>query len=417
MRIYHYEDLKDCHIYGSIGGNIEKFISNIIDNLNDTSDYKAPIHPKEIERQERIKRRQEAENNMPHPRFPRGLDSTFKLKMGQLRSSENKLSKCAVIVNGNCGFGTKDIKYHSDKFEKLNELLGKNEVHILFVRGNLDDPQIFENEVFSLSNIKVIPDYSVLLFEHFNCLCIGGSISIDREWKKAQGERMNKKLYWEDEGFQYKENELNEILDKYNITCVVTNVCPSFSFPGTNVFNKSTWAAKDKVVLADILSERKLMDKVYDKFLEKDKKPYLWVYSAYLKQHTKINNDICFYSCSKFFKLSLKDAIYENFGIKLDGNTTTNKLPIDKLIDDIQSVYKRNIVLDEPFEIVDEVGNVDIEEHEEDNYEWDVELPQAVNDHYNIINNGQNIFYNGGRIPQEVNNVAVADGQIEAGPF
>lgn len=362
MKTYHFENVNNCLIYGSIGGMIDKLINDIIEHLPNKEGYSKEKHPKEIEREERMRQNEQLRQFAPQFIQPR-LIQPRPVTNGSLKRKKcsNSIENCAIFVNGNSGLGTKDLKYHIDKFEALNKLLEKNNSHLLFIRGYLDDPQIFDSEAISLSNIKTIPDYSLVMLKCFNCLCIGGSISLDREWRKKQSALLGKNLYWENEGFVYKEDELDEILDKYDIACVITNTCPSFSFPGTNVFNNTKWKGNDPTLLDDILSERKLMDKVYNKFVDKNKKPYVWAYSFFMSPNGNMSNDIYFCSLRKLEVTNFNHTVLTKFGIDLK----KEKMPSnDKVVDKIDNSNSTGY-----FDLPNNVGeeeDIELEDVEDD---------------------------------------------------
>jgi hypothetical protein len=226
----------------------------------------------------------------------------------------------------------------------FNNVLADNNTHVLFVRGN-DDPKYFEDALIDLSNIKTIQDYSVIKLSKFNCLCIGGCVSLDRTWRMEQEKRVGRKMYWENERIQYNEEDIDKILKDYNIACVVTSSCPSFAYPGMNSFKYSTWASKDKTVIKDITEERMIMDKIYNKIVENNKKPYIWTYSRFKNSNQNMINDILFQSlnpfqffhfndtASSFFKIDFSKMLKENeyvadsFGKKITEHTFTYNDP------------------------------------------------------------------------------------------
>lgn len=367
MKVYDYKQLNNCVICGSIENGIDTFIENIIKKLPNKKSFIARVHPKEVERQERLQRKREEMSIRERLDFL-GRRDTWRNPfedgpnlMGLKKSSrEDYVSEnTLLVVCGVCWIGGKDINYYLSKFNELNRILADNNTHILFVRGSQDDPQIFNNELINLSNIKTIPDYSVLMLESFNCLCIGGSISIDREWKKLQEQRIGRKLYWEEENFVYKENEIEEILNKYDIACVITNTCPSFVFPGTNSFNKSSWALKDKKILKDILDERKQMDKVYERIIDKNKKPFVWVYSKYGVDNQNVVNDIVFQSLCKQSFLSFNNVVESNFGVRFNKKLAYNQEIMDEIIKKCNEFRYVNTTVDEDMEWLDVENNDD----------------------------------------------------------
>lgn len=324
MKVYDYGKTKNCLICGNIDGNFDRFIKTVVGSLRNLKSYVVETHPKEIERQKRLARKKEEESNngigdiVALHYAPRSLKKTPKMM-----NCGYNLTDAVVIVDGCNGFGERDLKYYHDKLEMLNKVLADNNAHVLFVRGN-DDPKYFEDALIDLSNIKTIQDYSVIKLSKFNCLCIGGCVSLDRTWRMEQEKRVGRKMYWENERIQYNEDDIDKILKKYNIACVVTVSCPSFAYPGTNSFKCSTWVSKDKTIIKDMTEERMIMDKIYNKIVENNKKPYIWVYSGFKRSNQNMINDILFQSlnpfqffhfnntASSFFKIDFSKMLKEN---------------------------------------------------------------------------------------------------------
>lgn len=329
MKVYDYGKTKNCLICGNIDGNFDRFIKTVVGSLCILKSYVVETHPKEIERQERLARKREEENHNggggifggPAPHYAHR--PTRLKKMPKMKNCGYNLTDTVIIVDGCNGFGERDLKYYHDKLEMFNKVLADNNTHVLFVRGN-DDPKYFEDTLIDLSNVKTIQDYSVIKLSKFNCLCIGGCVSLDRTWRMEQEKRIGRKMYWENERMQYNEEDIDKILKEYNIACVVTASCPSFAYPGMNSFKYSTWASKDKTVIKDITEERMIMDKIYNKIVENNKKPYIWAYSRFKNSNQNMINDILFQSlnsfqffhfndtASSFFKVDFSKMLKEN---------------------------------------------------------------------------------------------------------
>lgn len=342
MNVYDFKKLEKCYVCGNIDKNMDKFINLLTSNL---SKYEKVEHPKELERQERLRNRE----NQVRPQMGMGLGGhqvlhrvsrTFEndLRVSMKKAMKNSFgggyNDSVIIVSGNCGIGSKSIEYYNKVFEKLNEILMANNCFLLFVRGNNDDPSIFNEQKINFSNVKTIPDYSVIELKPFNCLCIGGSISLDKEWKLSQQEQFGKKLYWEDEEPFFDEEEMDEILKKYQIGCVITSTSPSFTFPGTNAFNKSKWVINNPTIKTKFSSERKTLDKIYDKIIDTDVKPYVWIYGRFKQHnHTKVN-DIVFDSLSSFQIEDVRNLISSYFSIDLSKKLGGNVFTFDAFIAD-----------------------------------------------------------------------------------
>jgi|GEM_PF-105407 len=340
MKIYDYGKIKTCLICGSINGNVDRFVKMIVGSLTNIKKYKVEQHPKEIERQERIRREQEEEaqaladirnpfgigGGIPHPHDPhRNAPGRYAKKMRQQsKYCGYCLDNTVLIVNGSNTFGQNDLKYYYDKFNMLNDVLADNNTHILFVRGN-DDPKYFTDELLNLSNVKTIQDYSVIKLNKFNCLCIGGQVSLDRLWKSEQEKRIGKKMFWENEHITFDEDAINEILSKYKISCIVTPSSPSFAYPGTNVFKKSPWVTKDKALLNDLNNERVIMDRIYNKIIESKSKPYMWTYSRFDASNQSVINDILFQSLCPFQFFNFNSAAADYFNIDFSKQLKENE--------------------------------------------------------------------------------------------
>jgi len=361
MEILNYKSIENCYVCGSIDNGIEKFISRIIKSLpNGGEDF---VHPKELERQERLKRKSQGSMSIADLHgaiMGNGIEndiapSPFRnLQPKKSKSSRNNFNNAVMIVCGNCGIGIKSEDFYKSIFNRFNNILAKNNCHILFVRGNNDNPSFFEEDKLNLSNIKCVKDYTVVQLKRFNCLCIGGGVSIDKKWKILQGERLGKKLYWENEGVVYDEDKLNKITSKYNIACVATCSSPSFAFPGTNAFSRSKWVAENNQVSNELMEERKVMDKIYSKLTENGMKPYMWFYDKFNKSAKNNINDMVFWSMCPYNIISFNEALTENFGIDISKKLATNTNSFNKLFNE-DSTFPLDIgPLEEPMNMMEE---------------------------------------------------------------
>lgn len=69
-------------------------------------------------------------------------------------------------------------------------------------RGNHDDPAYFQEERVHHERFRCIPDYSVIQACGHNILCVGGAVSIDRDYRKKHDSRNSRSgvaSYWTDE--------------------------------------------------------------------------------------------------------------------------------------------------------------------------------------------------------------------------
>lgn len=236
----------------------------------------------------------------------------------RLNICENNLSK---ILIGNKPF--KKESYNNKVFcvtTKLSNffvsLNGK-----CFFTGNC--PSYFEKELINYSNIKSVPDYSVVNIHQdwdyemkespkFSILCVGGGVSIDRLYRlnaensstieyqyyhpKATKEEIDihrKKLYWSNELPFFDIDKLDEItIDGINIEYVVSHSAPKFCYP----FNKDNikyWMDRDENLERDIDYERNTMSKIYDYLINNKHNLKGWFYghfhSHYNENYENVN--------------------------------------------------------------------------------------------------------------------------------
>jgi hypothetical protein len=334
MRVYDLKKLEKCFVCGNIDRNMDRFIGIITSRL---SKYTKEEHPKELERQERLKKRayNEGRGGIFAPRNPRRFDEEMRNISKKMKSSSffgDNYNDSVIVVSGNCGIGSKSMKYYQDIFEKLDRILADNNCFVFFVRGNNDDPSMFNEEKINFEHVKTIPDYSVILLKNFNCLCIGGSVSLDKEWKLSQEKEFGKKLFWEGEQPYFDEKTLDEILGKYKISCVISSTSPSFAFPGTNAFNKSKWFKENASIKGMVSNERKILDKIYDKILDADIKPYAWFYGRFKQNNQAKVNDIIFNSLHSFQIENVANLIATYFGIDASKKLGDNVFALDSFL-------------------------------------------------------------------------------------
>lgn len=188
----------------------------------------------------------------------------------------NKLTNSIIIVLGNCHLGQHGGT--RDELVKFNETLIKGGTHLLFVRGENDNRDIFKNDEIRLSNIKLLDDYSLINFKKYNILTVGGNISIDRSWKKQQESIIGKRLYWDNERTVYEKDLLEEILKSTHIDFIASVSCPTFvSYPILSYYKD--WVNADNNLQQDIIQERMVMDRIYHDCILSNNMPLGWVFS------------------------------------------------------------------------------------------------------------------------------------------
>lgn len=141
-----------------------------------------------------------------------------------------------IIQVGDFGVGFQTVEKEKRMLEMYHPLLVKNNVHVWAIRGNHDYKPHFDNDPFGFTNIHLVSDYTVLNLADKNILCIGGAVSVDREWrytrKQKEGIFENTTLgvesWWPDEKFVL---DIDKIKDLRNIDIMVTHTCPDYCTP------------------------------------------------------------------------------------------------------------------------------------------------------------------------------------------
>lgn len=278
MKILDFKDKKKFIVFGDIHGEFDTFFNTVRNMLKHKIKEEKEKHEIEL-----------GETEPMRPRLFGGYTSKH-------RNLTTNITKSVIFVCGDCGIGFNKQQYYIDKFKSINEVLEKNKVHILFIRGNHDDPSYFVEDKLNFSNIQCIDDYTVVNVNNENILCVGGGISIDRIWRKQQENVINKykkdnkkHLYWENEA-PYLNNEIFEELNKSNIIInhVITHDAPTFAEPKEKE-TSIEWFKIDNKLNDDISLSRGVMDSIFNKLCENKHKLLTWTYGHY---HMSFNNMI-----------------------------------------------------------------------------------------------------------------------------
>ena len=146
------------------------------------------------------------------------------------------LKDAHIIQVGDFGVGFKDFHKEKRMLEMYHTKLVKNNVTVWAIRGNHDYKPYFDNDPFGFTNIKLVPDYTVLNLEGNNILCVGGAVSVDREWRYTKKQKLGTfenatlgvESWWDDELFVLDKDKIKDLKD---INIVVTHTCPDYCPP------------------------------------------------------------------------------------------------------------------------------------------------------------------------------------------
>jgi len=270
MKIYELPSVTNFYIIGSNEGNIKSIVQTLNEGLSNKIELDAA--------------KSTNEKYMVAPSTD--ISWTTISSLGSVPFQKANYNDSIIIINGNEKLGFNDIKYYELILTKINKALSKTNTYLFFIRGNNDNPSFFKDELINLSNVKSIPDYSLIKISSKNILCVGGGISINRSWKMKHQELINsitsnesKKIYWEDEAPFFDGESLKE-LKNTKIDYVITHIAPTFSFPDFS-YKEIPWIKADKALIDDLENARLVMDNIYDYLIKNHNKPEAWIYGHY----------------------------------------------------------------------------------------------------------------------------------------
>lgn len=322
MKSYNFKNIDRIFAIGGMHGNYKEIFDSLKGFLIIKPEDAAPTHPKELERT--LRRNKGMYANIEDAK--KDLAKKLKKMSLSMNNSANKFVKDSlIVVLGDNGFGTapeeKIIKFLTDK----NKILAYNNINVVFIRGNNDDPSYFDGEKINFSNIKAVPDYSVLETKNKNILCVGGAISADRTWKKEQEKRVSKKLFWESEAPVFNPELIKEAVENFkHIDYVLSHSAPSFLNVGVDMSNIKDWEEKDKDLQKDIDNERTCMDKVFECLRDNGSKPFFWGFGHFRNELTEKRSNTIFVS---FINPSINRTIDDEINVMTMNEMTSNMMP------------------------------------------------------------------------------------------
>jgi hypothetical protein len=219
--------------------------------------------------------------NQADEKLPPKNTWNFREEYLHIRSRVSKsFEKTLIVVCGASITRRRSKEYLMKRLIPLNDALKSFGSSLVFIRGCCDDPSIFENGEYDLTNVKFVQDYSVLKASHMNILCIGGSISFNRSWVQNTDKARGTHIYDKDEAPTLDEDKLDEILASTRIALVASSSMPSFAKPSPSAIAHTKWGKDDKELYDDIKAERAIMDKVYGKINQRQNPPLIWAYGC-----------------------------------------------------------------------------------------------------------------------------------------
>lgn len=177
-----------------------------------------------------------------------------------------------IIQVGDFGVGFNTLEKEKRMLEMYHHKLVKNDVFVWAIRGNHDYKPYFDNDPFGFTNIKLVPDYTVLNLSDKNILCIGGAVSIDRKFRYTKNQSngdfetmTGSESWWPDEVFVLDKEKLQNMR---NIDIVVTHTAPHYC-PPDNTFGFGPFVegiikeTGDTELRNDLLFERNQLNEAF----------------------------------------------------------------------------------------------------------------------------------------------------------
>lgn len=219
-----------------------------------------------------------------------------------------QLENTLLIVAGDCGFGFNEVGYYKEVAKRHRKPLHDSNNWVVFVRGNHDNPAYFDGKAINHKRFIAVPDYSIIQAAGLTILCVGGAISIDRQyrikaWQQNKGrfpapsdqDPLEPNYYWENESPILDTEKLSVIGEKFKVDAVITHTAPSFCELQSKL-GLASWCLNDENLMDDVNVERAIMDQLYQYLKEANHPISHWCYGHFHQSwHQNINGT--------FFKL------------------------------------------------------------------------------------------------------------------
>lgn len=223
---------------------------------------------------------------------------------------KHQISNSVIFHVGDYGIGWRTKHKELRVLNNINERLKSKNNHLIVSRGNHDDPEYFKNHT-KLSNIQLIPDYSIINVNEINILNIGGAISVDRIYRKQYLKYKN--IKWDKYGKEFRKNistgwwvnenvSFNNIINEINnIDVVISHTAPSFVQPyRKNVISEISLI--DLTLAYDLTKERELLSDIYNKLIVNNNIKN-WYYGHFHFSNTE------YYNQTKFQLLNINEIV------------------------------------------------------------------------------------------------------------
>ena len=212
------------------------------------------------------------------------------------------IAKMETILDGNTGVNFVQLGDFGLGFEQpfrdwntldpINELLRQSDSMMYVIRGNHDNPAFwYKGCGYHFSNIKFVPDDSILTIEDKVCYFAGGAVSIDRS-RRRQGID-----YWC--GEEYRPDPVLYLGDnKVDIlfTHDVYHLCSPYSIQRSE--SVKYFVPMDENLVEDLERSQSVIQKLYYDII-KTNPNFVWYHGHYHESHVTNNNEQITHSLSE----------------------------------------------------------------------------------------------------------------------
>lgn len=210
---------------------------------------------------------------------------------------KNKFSHSIIVLSRGCQIEKTSLETHKEYFEALNTFMLENDIFLHISRGSNDDPSMFVKGSIPYERIILMEDYSLINIGEEGVLCIGGSVSLNRDWKLEKNGSFGAQRYYKNEKTEFKKEELDQITSSNNnIYCVISNMPPLMISRFQTFFKDSNWIKQNNEVGKDVVKQMLVSDDIYNFLKGKGINLKKWCFTFSLL----VGNSIDFYDVTKF---------------------------------------------------------------------------------------------------------------------
>lgn len=173
------------------------------------------------------------------------------------------IENVSYVQVGDFGIGFSKLNDETKKLSELNDLLASTNSSMYVIRGNHDDPDMWNSHVFNFDRITLVKDNTILKIEGKWCLFAGGAPSIDKI------DRIEGITWWADEVYEFSDPEIPAGCE--SLACVFTHDV----YHPISAFNMSAPIVTSYLALdADLLE-------ILSKSQQEMKSLYSWIESKF----------------------------------------------------------------------------------------------------------------------------------------